>query len=358
MKPKPQIRRPLTRWPFVPKRKRTQPHKRPLTVCIAAICGGTIFGASDRMMTSGDVEFEPELDSILKPEIPGPLFNLNTKIIPLTTSVAVMTAGDSGLQSELVTLLARWVKSQLEVDINKWLSVSETAEAYLDIYDKVKLQHAKHSIFPKYGLSGAAFATQQKQLSESLITRVIAEMEEFDGTFSAKYGIETIITGVDNDSGFPAPHIYSITKSAGNDLKACCDSLGFAAIGSGARHAESQFMLAGHSRHSYSPETLLLTYLAKKRSEVAPGVGKGTNMFTIGPALGGFTMLENISDFQMEKIDSIFQALEKDQQNAFKRAKNKTANYIEEMFRKRAEAQPKQPSTAQDAANLGAESAN
>jgi hypothetical protein len=43
-------------------------------------------------------------------------------------------------------------------------------------------------------------------------------------------------------------------------------------------------MLAGHSPFSSSPETLLLTYLAKKRSEIAPGVGKGTDMFIIGPA--------------------------------------------------------------------------
>lgn len=56
-----------------------------MTVCVAAISqsstgtGLMITGASDRMLTAGDIEFEPE----------------QSKIQPLTNSIALMLAGDS-----------------------------------------------------------------------------------------------------------------------------------------------------------------------------------------------------------------------------------------------------------------------
>jgi hypothetical protein len=66
--------------------------KVPLTVCIAAICeGGIVLGACDKMMTAGDVEFEPQAPT-----------GRSMKVFPITNSIAVMTAGDSGLQSEIV----------------------------------------------------------------------------------------------------------------------------------------------------------------------------------------------------------------------------------------------------------------
>jgi hypothetical protein len=310
------------------------------------------------MMTAGDVEFEPDLDSITRLPVRSPLSNLNTKITAITSSIAVMTAGDSGIQAELISHLTKWVRWRLEKDKDKWVSVNEVVDAYLNIYDRVKLQHVKHSVYPKYGLTDKTFVEQQHQLSGPMLEKIANEMCEFDAMFSSKYGIETIITGIDDDSGYPAPHIYVITKASGNDLFACCDSLGFAAIGSGSRHAESQFMLAGHSRYSSSPETLLLTYLAKKRSEIAPGVGKGTDMFTIGPELGSLCMLDNISDFQIGKVDEIFQTLEKDQKKALKTAMKKTEKYIEEMFSKRAESQIKQSPTDQNSSDKNSESSS
>jgi hypothetical protein len=62
-------------------------------------------------------------------------------------------------------------------------------------------------------------------------------------------GIEAIITGID----LGGPHIY---VSDGIEIR-CSDSSGFAAVGSGAWHASSQFMLARHGFNSPMPETLL-----------------------------------------------------------------------------------------------------
>jgi hypothetical protein len=66
----------------------------------------------------------------------------------------------------------------------------------------------------------------------------------------------------------------------------CLDVVSFAAIGAGDWHANSQFMFAKHNYNRPFSETLFATYVAKKRAEVAPGVGQATDMFMVGPLLG------------------------------------------------------------------------
>jgi len=66
----------------------------------------------------------------------------------------------------------------------------------------------------------------------------------------------------------------------------CEDQTAFVAIGSGGRHAESQFMLAKYSGGVPNAEALLLAYSAKRNAEIAPGVGAETDIFVIGPGVG------------------------------------------------------------------------
>src|SRR5581483_4200668 len=61
--------------------------KMDMTVCVAAITEiNTLIGISDRMMTAGDVEFEPE----------------QSKIWPLTKYIVAMVAGDFALQVDIL----------------------------------------------------------------------------------------------------------------------------------------------------------------------------------------------------------------------------------------------------------------
>jgi hypothetical protein len=57
-----------------------------MTVCIAARAERIVIGATDRMLTAGDVQFEPSAGS---------------KIILLSSSIFMMTAGDAALQAEI-----------------------------------------------------------------------------------------------------------------------------------------------------------------------------------------------------------------------------------------------------------------
>jgi hypothetical protein len=67
--------------------KSLQKRREPLTICIAAIGGnGQVFGASDRMITSGDVEYVPNVTEEIR-QLGVPL-----KVFAITNSIAVMTA--------------------------------------------------------------------------------------------------------------------------------------------------------------------------------------------------------------------------------------------------------------------------
>ena len=317
-----------------------------MTVCIAAICeNGIIYGASDRMLTSGDIEFEPDLDSITKPELPGATalaFNSNTKIYAITNSLVVMTAGDSGLQCEIVQDMLIQVNNVLQTNQHQ-IAVREAVGMYLEAYEKAKNRRAHQMVLAKYYLDMPTFLAKSSQMSPHLVAEINQQIQRFDSLFAEMHGVETIITGTDHSFGNdrPSAHIYSVIKVAGADMVTCCDAVGFATVGSGGRHAASQFMLAGHSPFSSSPETLLLTYLAKKRSEVAPGVGKGTDMFVIGRGVNNFAMLQNIKDFDMKKIESIYNSVDAGQKKAFKNGLTKTKDYIDGLFKARNDKQAK-----------------
>ena len=93
-------------------------------------------------------------------------------------------------------------------------------------------------------------------------------------------GTACLVTGIDATG----PHIFAIYD--GVPMQA--DSVGFAAIGIGGRHAESQLMLAQYAPDLPAAAAMMLVHLAKSRAEVAPGVGPDTDMFVIGPELGTY----------------------------------------------------------------------
>jgi hypothetical protein len=86
-----------------------------MTVCVAAICKSlvsdlpTILGASDRMLTAGDIQFEPQ----------------QSKIVALTTSIAIMIAGDSAMQAEVMQNVNADVYRRIEAEPKNWWNVRD-----------------------------------------------------------------------------------------------------------------------------------------------------------------------------------------------------------------------------------------
>jgi hypothetical protein len=116
-------------------------------------------------------------------------------------------------------------------------------------------------------------------------------------------------------------HLYATEK----DTLTNFTSVGFAAIGIGKSHAESQFMFSGHWPLKPFDETVLLSYAAKKRAEVAPGVGKATDMVVIGPMLG-FSI--KVEDEHIVELDRIYQKSRRSDDRAVKIAQSETKEFI------------------------------
>jgi 20S proteasome alpha/beta subunit len=275
-----------------------------MTVCIATRCrepstgAGVIFGACDRMITSGDITFESRSPN---------------KFIAVTRSIVVMTAGDVALQDEIMREVHNIVTARVQSNPHDWWRVKDVAELYTKHYQSAKAKRASDAILAPLGLDRESFLTRQHELSESFVAQVKSDLLNFQ-----IQSVEAIVTGVDTDGG---PHIFVVQDGC----IVCCDTIGFAAIGNGSRHAESQFMLNRHAWNSPPSDTVLLTYIAKKRAEIAPSIGSETDMFMI-PILGGF---DTLNAEAMGKLDEEYKKIVEGEFNLLNQSKEEIRVYIE-----------------------------
>src|SRR6185503_16702737 len=106
--------------------------------------------------------------------------------------------------------------------------------------------------------------------------------------------------------------------------------------------AQSQLMFAKHWRGRPLAETLLLTYSAKKHAEVAPGVGKDTDMVIVGPRLG-----DNVSPMGahvMDELERVYLETRSGIEEINKRAERAFRAFTEELY-KQAKAEPQSSGT-------------
>lgn len=289
-----------------------------MTVCIAAISDfkdkPVIVGASDRMLTASDIQFEPE----------------QPKINPITSSIVIMIAGDSATQAEIIHDVEIEIASHIAANPSKWIDLRTVAEVYVQFYNKRRMREVQNRILVPLGLDLNTFISRQNEMNSTFISQVATEL----------YGyripdVEAIITGLDTTGA----HIYVVS----NGNITCNDTVGFASIGIGSGHANSQFMFAGHTGKKPYPDTLLLAYSAKKRAEVAPGVGEATDMFFIGTGLGTFTRMPPSS---LGNLNGIYEKVRKSTQKNV----DKSRGEIREWFNKAVEARDAERAKSKDQA--------
>jgi hypothetical protein len=235
-----------------------------VTVCVAAICnaGTTIFGASDEMITSGDIQFEPPQQKIWK----------------VNDSIAIMVAGDVGLHADLWAILMFSMKPTLEKNPQHQWRVRDIAKFYLDAVTTTHAEHAERDLLSPLGLTLSSFFSQQKEMLPDFARQLADRIQRYPMLDASAIVVGTDSTGC---------HIYVVEDGE----LTCKDAIGFAAVGAGFWHANSHFMFAKHTRFEPGHRSALRTYAAKKRAEVAPGVGKKTDMFSIGTQAGSYSPL-------------------------------------------------------------------
>ena len=233
-----------------------KPRSHPVTVCIATYCIGpdypVIVGASDRMLTSDLHKSETRL----------------SKIHQLTPNIVVLIAGDVDTQGDIC----------VRTHFAKPKTVREAAEIYSAELAKHNRKQAERKILAPIGFTMRSFFEKQSQLSPEFVDDVMRRIRD------ERANVNTIICGTDNEGSFAGTnsgaHIYAVDDFGRISYK---NSVGFAAIGDGAWHAQSQLMFAKYDPLWPFTRALLLTYIAKKRAEITPGVGVDTDLFCITP---------------------------------------------------------------------------
>jgi hypothetical protein len=89
-------------------------------------------------------------------------------------------------------------------------------------------------------------------------------------------------------------------------------------------------MFAEHVKQRSMSETLMLVYTAKKRAEVAPGVGEKTDMVVIGPGLGSLT---GVAAPVMKELEKTYCKAKIEAEKVRKNANSKISHYLQEILR-------------------------
>jgi hypothetical protein len=223
-----------------------------LTICIGAICNikeePKVVVASDRMITAGHLAIQFEHD------VP--------KIEMLSSTCVALTSGS-------ITHTEIFDRSRSRIAELKEPNIHQIAHIVKDEYIEEKKSRAEDSILRHRGLSFAD--VYSGRIPIELLVRLDSEIDEM------RIELEVLVCGVDSLGG----HIYYIRDvpiGMRMGMIDCLDSLGYMAIGSGSPHAVTTFITSSCTPYLSLKQALCIVYEAKKAAEVAPGVGKDTDI--------------------------------------------------------------------------------
>src|SRR6266852_1918989 len=126
--------------------------------------GDRVFGASDRMLTGRDVEFEPS----------------QTKIIGLTRSIAILVAGDTAMQIEIIYRVRSDVKARVLTEPDNWWNVSDVADLYSRYYNEARSKRSENAILTPLGMNRTSYLDRQQQLSSELVIQIADKLMKFE----------------------------------------------------------------------------------------------------------------------------------------------------------------------------------
>lgn len=242
-----------------------------MTVCIGAICedpAATVV-ASDRMVTvSSLIEFEHDIP----------------KLEAVGEQCIALTAGNALAHTELF----RSVKTELTQYTEP--SVSQINKVVAEQYAERRRQAAEAKVLKPRGVSLSEFYSRfVREWPEALAIAADSAIQQAD------YELSIVIAGVDNEGA----HVYGISDPG---TISCYDSIGYYAIGTGGIHATLRLIAKNVTPAMDLNETVYAVYEAKRSAEVAPGVGKATDMAIIN-ARG----IEYLNEQTLESLSAIYE---------------------------------------------------
>jgi hypothetical protein len=218
-----------------------------MTQIIGAICdnGKTALAISDRMITTGDLSlaFEHELP----------------KMDELTPNCIALTAGSALIHAPIFENVCTKLGDKSRPKI------SEVVDELVKEFQELRIKNMENEVFREVALTIKQFYENQQQFHDAVVMRLTEKMEKYS------IDLHILVVGVDSEGS----HIYHI-RDPGTSMP--FDALGFCCIGIGQRHADVTFAYRRYTPSLPLKKALFIAYEAKKRAEMAGGVGKSTDI--------------------------------------------------------------------------------
>jgi hypothetical protein len=226
------------------KRKRKKERKHPMTQIIAALCNNKkdLILIGDRQVTTTDDTLH---------------YDYEPKLKPITEKAICLEAG---------TMHEPEVIADSKTEIAGRQDIRQIAEIVAKNYRKQRMIRLEAEILSKYGLvSFDDFFSKQQTMHDSVLDTIMKELDDYE------LGLELIIAGHDKNG---EPHIYLIDEPG---TSVSYDNVGYCCTGIGESHADSVFAFYGYEPSKTIEEVLYIAYAAKKRAQMASGVGEKTD---------------------------------------------------------------------------------
>jgi hypothetical protein len=173
-------------------------------------------------------------------------------------------------------------------------SVTEIAESLAAEFDAARLARMEQQVLSPRALDVDTYYEKHDELSPQIVAMLDNTLAQWN------LGVELLVAGVDSSGG----HIFTVFNP-GSPANVH-DSIGYAAVGSGWIHAIQAFIGFRHTAEAGYHETVFRAYAAKRRAEVAPGVGHDTDMAVISPDEG----IHWLTEGELAQLDDIYNTYE------------------------------------------------
>jgi 20S proteasome alpha/beta subunit len=247
-----------------------------------------------------------------------------TKIKPLTDSIVLMGAGDENTIGELLRRVSAVLQTRSRMDGSSEWRVDEVADLWSRELIDLRLKGVETNVLAPYGLTMIEFYTRQHHMQSDFLDRLTLKIQQYELPVT-----QAIIAGIDATG----PHIYQMDPYGNAD---CADRLNYATIGSGAELASGELQRTLDARTTYwsFSDAALATYMAKRRAEIAPTVGKVTDMLAIVPAsdihVPQLTWLKQ--DGELKELGRIYDRLAKLEKKAYEQAEKSAEQYVQKLI--------------------------
>lgn len=241
-----------------------------MTQIIAALCDNksSLVIVSDRMVSANDGSLQ---------------FEFGDKLRVLTDYAVCLETG---------TMHEPEILTDTRIEIAGRQNIRQIAEIIAKHYRTKRTQRLETEILSKYGISSFSdFYNKQRLMHDKTHDSIMSDLDLYD------FNLDIMLAGMDKNL---YPHIYVITEP-GTTMS--FDEVGFCCKGSGEDHADPVFAFYGYKPTMSHKEVLYIAYAAKKRAEMAGGVGKGTDAWIID--LNGCTKIKQDTLDTIEKCQTV-----------------------------------------------------